>query len=42
MDILKLRALRSNKDFDAYWQYHLASTWPGPRTPPSPRVPIRQ
>jgi hypothetical protein len=22
--ILKLRALRSNKDFDAYWQYHLA------------------
>ena len=22
--ILKLRALRSNKDFHAYWQYHLA------------------
>jgi len=22
--ILKLRALRSNKDFDAYWHYHLA------------------
>ena len=26
--ILKLRALRSNRDFDAYWQYHLAATWP--------------
>ena len=22
--ILKLRALRSNGDFDAYWRYHLA------------------
>jgi hypothetical protein len=22
--ILKLRALRSNGDFDAYWAYHLA------------------
>jgi hypothetical protein len=22
--ILKLRALKANRDFDAYWQYHLA------------------
>ena len=35
--ILKLRALRSNGDFDAYWRYHLAQ-----ERRPHPRIPLPQ
>jgi len=35
--ILKLRAIRSNGDFDEYWHYHLTQ-----RTPPSPRLTLRR